>query len=93
LASFASKAREIDIGGGDDIVELGDDLGLNLMANPNKIAPSPRSQRQVSFGTPSGSSSSSSSSSMPNIQIKAVDDLEVVNLDAGPGASDIRINR
>jgi hypothetical protein len=91
LASFANKAREIDIGG-DDIVELGDDLGLNLMANPNKIAPSPRSQRQVSFGTPSGSSSSSSSS-MPNIQIKAVDDLEVVNLDAGPGASDIRINR
>ena len=48
----------------------------------------------MSFGTPSGSSSSSSSSSsMPNIQIKAVDDLEVVNLDAGPGASDIRINR
>jgi Family of unknown function (DUF5767) len=92
LASFASKAREIDIGG-DDIVELGDDLGLNLMANPNKIAPSPRSQRQVSFGTPSGPSSSSSSSSMPNIQIKPVDDLEVVNLDAGPGASDIRINR
>jgi len=94
LASFASKAREIDIGG-DDIVELGDDLGLNLMANPNKIAPSPRSQRQVSFGTPSGPSASSSSGSneMPHIQIKPVDDLEVVNLDAAPGASDIRINR
>jgi hypothetical protein len=84
LASFASKARDIDVGG-DDIVELGDDLGLNLMANPNKIAPSPRSQRQVNLGTPSAHSE------MPHIQIKPIDDLEVVNLDAGPGASDIRI--
>jgi len=87
LASFASRAKEIDIGGGDDIVELGDDLGLNLMANPNKISPSPRSQRQVNFGSPSGSSD------MPQIQIKPIDDLEVVNLDAAPGNNDIHINK
>ena len=91
LASFASRAKEIQIGGGDDIVELGDDLGMNLMANPNKIAPSPRSQRQISFGTPSGSSSGGGEA--PNIQIKPLEDLEVVNLDAGPGASDIHISR
>jgi hypothetical protein len=87
LASFASRAKEIDIGGGDDIVELGDDLGLNLMANPNKISPSPRSQRQVNFGSSSGSAD------MPQIQIKPIDDLEVVNLDAAPGNNDIHINK
>jgi len=88
LASFASRAKEIDIGG-DDIVELGDDLGINLMANPNKVAPSPRSagQRQVNFG------SSTSVVDAPHIQIKPIDDLEVVNLEAAPGAGDIRVNR
>lgn len=86
LASFASKAKEIEIGG-DDIVELGDDLGLNLMMNPNKVAPSPK--RSISFGP----SSSSEQSQVPHIQIKPIDDIEVVNLDAGPGASDIHINR
>ena len=89
LASFASRAKEIDIGGGDDIVELGDDLGMNLMANPNKVAPSPRSaQRQIS--TPSGPQSAGD---MPNIHIKPIDDLEVVNLDAAPGVNDIHVNR
>ena len=91
LSSFASRAKEIDIGG-DDIVELGDDLGLNLMANPNKIAPSPKSgsagPRQVSFGT-----GQSAGGEMPSIQIKPIDDLEVVNLDAAPGNNDVRINR
>ena len=87
LASFASKGAEIQIGG-DDIVELGDDLGLNLMANPNKVAQSPK--RQVSFGTPSGPAAPSE---IPHIQIKPIDDLEVVNLDAAPGVSDIRITR
>jgi hypothetical protein len=84
LSSFASKARDIEIGG-DDIVELGDDMGINLMANPNKVAPSPK--RNIS--TPSGSAFSEA----PQIQIKPVDDMDVVNLDAGPGASDIRIQR
>jgi len=88
LASFASRAKEIDIGG-DDIVELGDDLGMNLMANPNKIAPSPKSNRQMNIGTPSGPSHND----IPRIQIRPIDDLDVVNLDAGPGANDIRINR
>jgi hypothetical protein len=88
LSSFASRAKEIDIGG-DDVVELGDDLGLNLMANPNKIAPSPKGgARQVSFGT-----GSSAGGDMPSIQIKPIDDLEVVNLDAAPGNNDVRINR
>lgn len=90
LASFASRAKEIDLGA--DVVDLGDDLGMNLLANQNKVAASPKSSssaigsssRQVSFGQ---------SNDAPNIQLKAVDDLEVVNLDAGPGASDIRIQR
>jgi hypothetical protein len=81
LASFASRAREIDVGG-DDIVDLGDDLGVNLLSNQNKVAPSPK--RPISFGA---------SNDVPNIQIKPVDDLEVVNLDAAPGAGDIHINR
>jgi hypothetical protein len=57
LASFASRAKEIDIGG-DDIVELGDDLGMSLLTNQNKVAPSPK--RQVNFG--SGSSGGSDGS-------------------------------
>jgi hypothetical protein len=95
LASFASKAKEIDLGA--DIVDLGDDLGLNLLANQGKVAASPRSSgtsssssstRQVSFST-----NQSGGSDAPNIQLKAVDDLEVVNLDAAPGAGDIKINK
>jgi hypothetical protein len=80
LASFASRAKEIDIGGGDDIVELGDDLGINLMANPNKVAPSPRGMRPAS-------------SEVPQIHIKPIDDLGVVDLDAAPGSGDIHLNR
>jgi hypothetical protein len=86
LASFASKASEINIGG-DDIVELGDDLGVSLFSNPNKVAPSPRPasrhQPQVNFG----------GNTMPQISIRADDDFGVVDLDAAPGASNIQINR
>ncbi len=90
LAAFASRAKEIDIGG-DDVVELGDDLGMGLLSNPNKVAPSPKgAARQVSIGTPSGSSGDGG---MPQINIRPVDDLDVVNLDAAPGVSDIRIER
>ena len=95
LASFASKAKEINIGS-DDIVELGDDLGMNLISNQNKVAPSPRgpasaaSTSRINLGTPANGGGSFGSE-MPSIQIRPVDDLEVVNLDAGPGASDIRI--
>ena len=92
LASFANKAKEIDVGG-DDIVDLGDDLGMSLLTNQNKVAPSPKGNR-VSFGSSSGSPGSSGSGGyeMPNIQIKPVDDLDVVNLDMGPGTTGIRIN-
>jgi hypothetical protein len=88
LASFASKAKEIDLGA--DVVDLGDDLGLNLLANQGKVAASPRgsTSRQVSFST-----NQSGGSDAPNIQLKAVDDLEVVNLDAAPGAGDIKITK
>jgi hypothetical protein len=90
LAAFANRAKEIDIGG-DDLVDLGDDLGIGLIANTNKISPSPRGNaapsRQVNVGGGGGGGD------IPRIQINPVDDLEVVNLDAGPGASDIRITR
>ena len=90
LASFASRAKEIDIGG-DDIVELGDDLGVGLLTNQNKVAPSP--MRHVNVHSHSQSQSySESAGHTPHIQIRPVDDLEVVNLDAAPGAGDIRIN-
>ena len=88
LTAFASRAKEIDIGG-DDIVDLGDDLGMSLLTNQNKVAASPK--RQVNFG--SGFGSSDSGSSAPQIQIKPMDDFEVVNLDSHPGAGDIHINR
>lgn len=86
LATFASKANEINIGG-DDIVELGDDLGVSLLSNPNKVAASPRpaSRPQVNFGGGGGG--------MPQISIKGDDDFGVVDLDAAPGASNIHINR
>jgi hypothetical protein len=76
LASFASRAKEIDIGGSDDIVELGDDLGMNLLTNQNKVSQSPKR-----VATPA-----------PQIQIKPIDDFEVVNLDSNPGANDIKIS-
>lgn len=92
LAAFANRAKEIDVGGGlDDIVELGDDLGIGLLANQNKVAASPKAgPRQVSFSA----GGSGGISEVPSIHIRPVEDLEgVVNLDMGPGASDIRINR
>jgi hypothetical protein len=84
LTSFANRSQEIDIGG--EVVDLGDDLGVNLLANQSKIASSPRSApRQVSF------SASHGMPDVPHIQLKPVDDLEVVNLDAGTGISDIKL--
>lgn len=90
LTTFASKANEINIGG-DDIIELGDDLGVSLLSNPNKVAASPRpaSRPQVNFG----GGDSSNSGGIPQISIKSDDDFGVVNLDAAPGASNIQINR
>lgn len=98
LASFASRAGEIDVGGGGDIVELGDDLGVSLLANQSKIAASPKgfagagAGRQVSFGG-AGGGGSGGAGEIPNIQIKPIDDLDMVDLNAAPGASDIQINR
>jgi len=46
-------------------------------------------QRQVSFST----MQSPGQSDAPNIQLKPVDDLEVVNLDAAPGSGDIHLQR
>jgi len=96
LASFASKAKDIDLGA--DVVDLGDDLGMNLLANQSKVSASPRqsqnqSQNQSQPKQVSFTMNQSSNSDAPSIQIKPLDDLEVVNLDAGPGASDIKINR
>ena len=91
LASFASRANQIDLGGGlDDVVELGDDLGLGLLTNQSKMAASPKSSgaRSVNF-----SSGGSSMSEVQQIQLRPIDDLEAVSLDAAPGASNISINR
>lgn len=96
LSAFASRAKEIDIGG-DDLQEL-DDMGVGLLANPNKVAPSPKGTRfggvsidggkQVSIGGGGGGGGE-----MPALSIKPVEDLEVVNLDMGPGVSDIKLNK
>jgi hypothetical protein len=90
FAAFASKANEIDFG--DDVVEIGDDLGMSMLANQNKVAASPKSSsapiRQVNF-----SSGGESRSEMPQLQIKPIDDLDVVNIDAAPGVGDIGISR
>ena len=80
LTSFADRAKDIDLGA--EVIELGDDMGMNLLANQNKVAASPK--RQVSF-TPQ--------TDAPNIQLKPVDDLEVVNLDTVPGSGEIRIQK
>jgi hypothetical protein len=89
LASFASRATEISIGG-DDIVELGDDLGIGLLANQNKIATSPKAPtpRQIAINT-----GGSSMSEIPQIDIRPIDDIGIVDLDAAPSAGDIHINR
>jgi len=88
LASFANKAMEI--GGGDDIIELGDDLGMGLLANQGKVAPSPKSSsgpsRQVN-------TSFQLNSDAPRINLKPVDDMEVVNLDSTNGIGDISIQK
>jgi hypothetical protein len=88
LAAFASRATQIEIGG-DDIVELGDDLGVSLLTNPNRAAPSPRGNagRQVNVG------GGDSGGGLPTINLKPVDDLGVIDLDIGSGAADISINR
>jgi hypothetical protein len=88
LATFASKAQEI--GGSDDIIELGDDLGLGLLANQSKVAPSPKSgpgpSRQVN-------TSFQLNTDAPRINLKPVDDMEVVNLDSTNGIGDISIQK
>lgn len=93
-SAFASRAKEIDVGSGmDDIVELGDDMGINLLSNPNKVAASPRGgARQVSFGG-GGGGGGDNGGAVPSIQIRPVDDIDAVNLEAAPGVSDIRIQR
>jgi len=88
LASFANKAQEI--GGGDDIIELGDDLGMGLLANQGKIAPSPKSS---SGSTRQVNTSFQLHSDAPRISLKPVDDMEVVNLDSTNGIGDIFINK
>lgn len=89
LASFANKAMEI--GGGDDIIELGDDLGLGLLANQSKVAPSPRSNSNASRQVNTGSYNMNSDA--PRINLRPVDDMEVVNLDSTNGINDISIQK
>ena len=93
LSAFANRAKEIDVGG-DDIVELGDDFGASLLANPSKAPNSPKpgsgNSIQLNLG---GSGGGGMGSDIPHIAIKPVDLDDVVNLDAAPGASDIRLNR
>jgi hypothetical protein len=96
LSAFANRAKEIDIGG-DDLQEL-DDMGVGLLANPNKVAPSPKGMRFGGVSIDGGSSrqvniGGGGGGEMPTLNIKPVDDLEVVNLDMGPGVSDIKIMR
>lgn len=88
LSSFASRAKEIDIGGDMDIVELGDDMGVGLLANPNKSAPPPSQQsKQISFGSdPIGD--------LPTISIKPKADLDdIIDINIAPGTKDIHVNR
>lgn len=91
IASFTSAAREIDVGG-DDMIDLGsgDDLGIGLLANPNKVSASPRSGRQV---TASIGGSGGQANPVPSIHINQVDDLGIVDLESGPVVSDIQVNR
>ena len=90
LASFANKAMEI--GGGDDIIELGDDLGMGLLANQGKVAPSP-SRNSGSGPSRQVNTSFNTSSDAPRINLKPVDDMEVVNLDSTNGIGDISIQK
>lgn len=96
IASFTSAAREIDVGG-DDMIDLGsgDDLGIGLLANPNKVSASPRSSssgRQITTSI-GGSSSEPHYNAMPSIQIKPIDDLGIVDLESGPVVSGLNIHR
>jgi len=85
LAS-AVKDIGIDLGGG--IEELGDDMGITLISRPTAGSPKPTSvppQHTVNFG---------SNTDFPSIKISPmVEDLEVVNLDLAPSASDVKIVR
>jgi hypothetical protein len=92
LAAFASRAGAIDIGG-DDIVELGDDLGLGLLTNSGKVAPSPRGGSGFAGGRSINVDGGSGGGGLPTINLKPVDDLGVVDLDVGGGTADISINR
>lgn len=91
LASFAKRANEIDAGG-DDMIELGDDLGVSLLANPAKM-PAASPGRHLSFGGGTPRADVGSGGGMPQIQINPVMDLDVTDVDAGPGISDIKIQR
>jgi hypothetical protein len=90
LATFANRTKDIHIGGGsDELIEIGDDLGTNLLANQNKFSASPKAQpNRVSVNT-----SSDGNAGIPVIQLKPVDDLDVINLETAPGTADISIHR
>lgn len=89
LASFAKRAGEISVGPGDDMIELGDDMGISLLANTSKVPASPG--RQVSFGM--GGGGNTPRAEAPQIQINPVADLDIMDIDAAPGVSNIQIQR
>jgi len=75
--------------GGDDIMELGDDLGIGLLSNTGKVPASPG--RQVNFGM--GGGGGVPRAEAPQIRIDPVADLDIMDIDAAPGVSDIKIQR
>jgi len=90
FASFAQRAGEISVGG-DDMIELGDDMGISLLANTSKMPASPG--RQVSFSSGGGGNAPTPRADAPQIQINPIADLDVMDIDAAPGVSNIKIQR
>lgn len=86
LASFAKRGNEIAVGGVDDITELGDDMGISLLAN-SKIPMTPERTLSIGGGNPRAEGG------VPQLQINPVADLDIMDVDVAPGVSDIKIQR
>jgi len=86
-----------DIGNVIEIGDLNDDLGLSMLANPNKLSVNQGGgERTINFSAPSAPPPPSNGGGLAGIDVTPLEPLEPISLDIGsepPFAPEIHVNR